>query len=289
MDPDEVAVGIIAGLLEAQTGQKMTQDRRWRIRSALGGIFRDRGISSNQDLVVLLTQPDQSTLAREVVEALLNNETYFFRDRLVFETLAQKVLPELARQRQAQRSLSIWSCGCSTGQEVLSLAMMFTEQRHRWDGWNIQILGTDVSSSVVNHARKGLYSQFQIQRGLGVSQMLGFFTEKEEGWVAGEQLRKMIRFERHNMLDPPPYPGTFDLILCRNVMLYFDQETRQRAVKRLHEASPADGWLLLGGGEGAVSDNSLFTPSEHLVSLFRTAGKGDDTRNQASSAPSEAA
>ncbi|MGZ3266358.1 MAG: CheR family methyltransferase, partial [Croceibacterium sp.] len=118
MDPDDIAIGIIAGLLEARTGQKLTDDRRWRIAPALAGLFRDRGISSNQDLVVLLTQPDESSLAQDVVEALLNNETYFFRDRQIFDYLGGAVLAELAAKRAAERKLSIWCVGCSTGQET---------------------------------------------------------------------------------------------------------------------------------------------------------------------------
>ena len=189
MDPDDIAIGIIAGLLEARTGQKLTEDRRWRIAPALSGLFRERGISSNQDLVVLLTQPDESSLAQDVVEALLNNETYFFRDRQIFDYLAATVLPQLAARRAAERKLSIWSVGCSTGQETLSLAMTFLEQQGRWDGWTIEILGTDVSTSVVDFARAATYSNFQIQRGLGVGQMLGFFTESPTGWRARDTLR----------------------------------------------------------------------------------------------------
>src|SRR6185503_8809722 len=153
MDPDDIAIGIIAGLLEARTGQKLTDDRRWRIAPALAGLFRDRGISSNQDLVVLLTQPDESSLAQEVVEALLNNETYFFRDRQIFDYLASGVLADLSAKRAAERKLAIWCVGCSIGQETLSVAMTFLEQQARWDGWSIEILGTDVSSSAVDFAR----------------------------------------------------------------------------------------------------------------------------------------
>ena len=112
MDPDDIAIGIIAGLLEARTGQKLTDDRRWRIAPALAGLFRERGISSNQDLVVLLTQPDESSLAQDVVEALLNNETYFFRDRQIFDYLASSVLPDLAAKRKREKRLSVWCVGC---------------------------------------------------------------------------------------------------------------------------------------------------------------------------------
>jgi len=268
MDPDDIAIGIIAGLLEARTGQKLTEDRRWRIAPALAGLFRDRGISSNQDLVVLLTQPDESSLAQEVVEALLNNETYFFRDRQIFDFFSDATLAEMAAKRAAERRLSIWCVGCSTGQETLSVAMTFLEQQARWDGWTIEILGTDVSASAVDFARAATYSNFQIQRGLGVSQMLGFFTETPAGWLARDNLRQMVRYEVHNLLHPAPYPGQFDLILCRNVLLYFDGPVRNRAFARLAEALVPDGTLLLGGGETVLEKSAYFRPREERFALY---------------------
>jgi len=271
MDPDDLAIGIIAGLLEARTGQRLTEDRKWRIAPALSGLFRDRGITSNQDLVVLLTQPDESSLAQEVVEALLNNETYFFRDRQVFDYIGTTLLPELARQRANEKRLSIWSVGCSTGQEALSLAMTFAEQRARWDGWEIEILGTDVSASIADFARAATYSNFQIQRGLGVAQMLTFFTETAEGWQARQGLRDMVRYEVHNVLHPPPYPGRFDLILCRNVLLYFDEQVRERAFGRLSEALVEDGRLVLGGGETVLGRSNWFVPDEERQAVYRHA------------------
>ena len=268
MDPDDIAIGIIAGLLEARTGQKLTEDRRWRIAPALAGLFRDRGISSNQDLVVLLTQPDESSLAQEVVEALLNNETYFFRDRQIFDYLIGPVFADLAARRQAERKLSIWCVGCSTGQEPLSVAMTFLEQQALWDGWTIEILGTDVSEGAVDFARRATYSNFQIQRGLGVGQMLGFFTETPEGWRANDKLRQAVRYEVHNVLHPAPYPGQFDLILCRNVLLYFDSQVRSRAFSRLSDALARDGKLLLGGGETVLEKGGYFRPCEERFALY---------------------
>lgn len=282
MDPDDLAIGIIAGLLEARTGQRLTEDRRWRIAPALAGLFRDRGIGSNQDLVVLLTQPDESSLAQEVVEALLNNETYFYRDRQVFDYIGETLLPQLARQRADQRRLSIWSIGCSTGQEALSLAMTFAEQPNRWDGWQIEILGTDVSASVVDFARTATYSNFQIQRGLGVAQMLAFFTETDKGWQANQRLRDMARYEIHNVLHPPPYPGQFDLIMCRNVLLYFDAPVRERAFARISEALAPDGRLVLGGGETVLGRSNWFVPDEERQAIYRrTDASGSKARAHA--------
>ena len=160
---------IVADLLFTRTGQQLTEARRWRIQTALAGLFRDRGISNIDQLVCMLAEPREATLAQEVVEALLNNETYFFRDRLMFDILAREVLPDLAARRADTRRLSIWSAGCSTGQEALSIAMLFADDPARWAGWTIDILGTDISGKAIAGARRGVYSQFEIQRGLGVS------------------------------------------------------------------------------------------------------------------------
>lgn len=260
---------IIADLLASRTGQELTESRLWRVPSALASIFRERGISNVDQLVCLLANPGEHRLANEVVEALLNNETYFFRDHAYFSTLSHTVLPELARERTATRRLSIWSAGCSTGQEALSLAMLFAEQPARWAGWQIDILGTDVSSKAIATARSGLYTQFEIQRGISVAQMLNFFSETKGGWQASERIRRITRFQQHNVLDAAPAPGRFDLILCRNVLLYFDVATRQRVFDRLASALAPSGWLMLGAGETVVGQTERFDPATCGSALYR--------------------
>ncbi len=260
---------IIADLLASRTGQELSESRLWRVPSALSPIFRERGISNVDQLVCLLDNPGEHKLANEVVEALLNNETYFFRDHAYFATLAHQVLPELVRERAASRRLSIWSAGCSTGQEVLSLAMMFAEQPARWSGWHIDILGTDISSKAIASARAGLYTQFEIQRGISVAQMLNFFSETSGGWQASNKIRGLTRFQQHNVLDPVPAPGRFDLILCRNVLLYFDIATRQRVFERMSGALAPDGWLMLGAGETVVGQTERFEPAACGSALYR--------------------
>ncbi len=262
IDQSENALGIVAGLLEARTGQKLTKDRLWRVGTALAGVLRQNQLGSLEQLVDRLGRPGQSALAQQVVEALLNNETYFFRDRAMFDQLGVTVLPGLARKRERTRRLTIWSVGCSTGQEAYSLAMLFAEQPTRWRDWTIEIIGTDVARSVVNAAREGNFSQFQIQRGLGVAQMVSFFEETRTGWRANEALRKMVRFEAHNLLDQAPEPGRFDLILCRNVLLYFDRATRERAFGRLAYALAPDGLLMLGAGETTVGQTDALVPEK---------------------------
>ena len=271
IDQSENALGIVAGLLEARTGQKLTKDRLWRVGTALAGVLRHNQLESLEDLVRLLGRPGQAALAQQVVEALLNNETYFFRDRAMFDQLGSTVLPSLADKRERTRRLSIWSVGCSTGQEAYSLAMLFAEQPARWRDWTIDIIGTDVARSVVASAIEANFSQFQIQRGLGVAQMVSFFEETRTGWRANEALRKMVRFEVHNLLDQPPEPGRFDLILCRNVLLYFDRPTRERAFARLASALAPDGLIMLGAGETTIGQTVALMPEKGATGFHHLA------------------
>ena len=271
MESEDFAIDVVAELLEARTGQKLTSNRRWRIGTALAGLFRTRGITSIEQLVVQLTQPGQAALAQEVVEALLNNETYFFRDRAMYDHLSQRILPDLADRRKDTKKLSIWSVGCSTGQEALSLAMLIAEAKARWQDWTIDILGTDVSSAVIDTARMGRYTHFEVQRGLGVSQMLNFFEETAQGWQASDTLLRMTRYERHNLLDSPPNPGTFDVILCRNVLLYFDVVTREQAFEQLASAMADDAYLMLGAGETVVGQTGKLVPCPDNSGFYRRA------------------
>ena len=260
---------IIAELLASRTGQQLTESRRWRISTALSGLFRELGIQNVDQLACMLERPGEYRLATRVVEALLNNETYFFRDHVYFHALANSVLPELARKRADRRKLSIWSAGCSTGQEALSLAMIFAEQPGRWQDWTIEIVGTDISGKAIEQARGGTYSQFEIQRGISVSQMLNFFEETKQGWQASDRIRSMTRFEQQNVLDFPPLPGRFDLVLCRNVLLYFAPETRRAAFDRLAGGLASDGLLMLGAGETVVGQTEKFEPSSYGSSLYQ--------------------
>lgn len=254
---------VIADLLTARTGQELSDNRRWRIGTALSGLFRKRGIENVDHLVCLLANKGEEDLAKQVVEALLNNETYFFRDRQMYDVLADKVLPDLAEKRADSKRLSIWSAGCSTGQEALSLAIMFAERPERWTGWNISIIGTDVSEKAVAAARRGKYTQFEIQRGLGVAQMLHHFTLDGDSWKVQDHLAKAVSFRIQNLLDPPPRNSSaFDLILCRNVLLYFDRVRRGLAFDRLHDAIARDGWLMLGAGEAALGQTDKFDGSD---------------------------
>ncbi|WP_308517154.1 protein-glutamate O-methyltransferase CheR [Sphingomonas flavescens] len=260
---------ILAGLLEARTGQQLTMSRRWRIETALSTLMRERGIATLDELITILVMGREPSLSQRVVEALLNNETYFFRDRAPFDVLDRNVLSQLAKTRAQSKRLRIWSAGCSTGQEVYSLAMLFAENPEQWRGWTIDVLGTDVSSGCVERARTGTYSQFEVQRGLGIGQMIKWFEESADGWRAVEALRRPVRFQVHNILEPAPHPGAFDIVLCRNVLLYLSAEKKTLAFERIAGALAPDGWLMLGAGETVIGQTTRFGADINARGLYR--------------------
>jgi chemotaxis protein methyltransferase CheR len=272
---------ILAGLLEARTGQQLTMSRRWRIETALAALLRQRGIPSLDELITILVMGREPSLATEVVEALLNNETYFFRDRSPFDLLSKAALPKLAQLRHGQKRLRIWSAGCSTGQEAYSLAMLFAEDPLKWAGWTIDILGSDVSESAVRRARDGTYTQFEVQRGLGITQMIRWFEECEGGWRAIEPLRRLVRFQVQNLLEHPPHPGQFDIVLCRNVLLYLNAERRGLVFDRIAGAMSPDGWLMLGAGETVIGQTRRFEADPESRGLYRPVGGGEVERLRA--------
>jgi chemotaxis protein methyltransferase CheR len=272
---------ILAGLLEARTGQQLTLSRRWRIETALSTLMRERGIGTLDELITILVMGKEPNLSQRVIEALLNNETYFFRDRAPFDLLQRYALPELAKRREQSKRLRIWSAGCSTGQEVYSLAMLFAEEPQKWGGWTIDILGTDVSTSCVDRARDGTYSQFEVQRGLGINQMIKWFEECADGWRAVEQLRRPVRFQVQNILEPPPHPGGFDIVLCRNVLLYLNPEKKTLAFERIASAMAEDGWLMLGAGETVIGQTSKLGADVGARGLYRLVGDGSRVEKRA--------
>jgi chemotaxis protein methyltransferase CheR len=263
---------ILAGLLEARTGQQLTLSRRWRIETALSALMRERGIATLDELITILVMGKEPNLSQQVVEALLNNETYFFRDRAPFDLLERYALPELAKRRHKSKRIRIWSAGCSTGQEAYSLAMLFAQAPDQWRGWTVDILATDVSTSCVERARVGSYSQFEVQRGLGINQMIKWFEECADGWRAVEELRRPVRFQVHNLLEPPPHPGGFDIVLCRNVMLYLSADKKALAFERLAASMAEDGWLMLGAGETVIGQTNKLGADINARGLYRLIG-----------------
>ncbi len=263
------AIRILGGLLEARTGQQLVAGRQWRIETALKPVAKQLGLSDIDALVGKLVSATDDALARRVVEALLNNETSFFRDPGVFDLLDSTALDRIRAARRGTKRLRLWSAGCSTGQEAYSLAMLLQEDEARWAGWSVDIAATDVSEAAVNRARRGRYSQFEIQRGLPIRTMLQWFERNGDEWIVDARLRRKIRFAVHNLLRPPP--GQFDVILCRNVLMYFAPAVRRAVFDRLHEALAPDGVLMLGAGETVIGQTERFAADSALRGLYAVA------------------
>jgi chemotaxis protein methyltransferase CheR len=274
---------ILAGLLEARTGQQLTMSRHWRIETALQPLMRERGIGSLGGLVAALVARSDEQLADEVVEALLNNETFFFRDRQAFDLLLGPGLARLETLRRRERRLSIWCAGCSTGQEAYSIAMHFAEHKARWSGWTIDIVGTDVSRSAVEQARSGIYSQFEVQRGLPVVQMMRWFEALPgAAWRIAADLKRSVRFEVRSLVGPAAPSERFDIVLCRNVLLYFSPEMRRTAFARLASATAEDGALMLGAGETVIGQTGAFVSDPDCRGLYLRVPQQPERRRAAS-------
>ena len=283
MQVSDSAGRILGGLLEARTGQQLTMSRRWRIETALQPLMRERGIGSLDALVAALVVREDEGLADAVVESLLNNETIFYRDRQAFELLLGPALRRLEESRRRERRLAIWCAGCSTGQEAYSIAMYLAEQKARWSGWTIDIVGSDVSRGAVEQARSGVYSQFEVQRGLSVMQMMRWFEELPgAAWRIAPELRRAVRFEAGNLVGPSAPRERFDIILCRNVLLYFSAEMRRVAFSRLAAAAADDAALMLGAGETVIGQTDDFVSDPDCRGLYQRACARAERRRAAS-------
>lgn len=270
MNPNPFAIHVLGELLAAHSGQQLVESRWWRVEAMLQPVLRAHAIESIDRLAMLVARGGSKALRLAVVEALINHESSFFRDPPLFGRLMSFVETRLRAARAAGRCLRIWSAGCSTGQEAYSLAIAFAERPGLWDGWSIDILGTDVSAEAIDRARNGAYSQFEIQRGLPVRQMLRWFDNRDGGWHALPDLAHRVRFDVHNLLDGPP-PGRFDVVLCRNVLLYFGAAMQVKVLGRLHDALAGDGVLMLGAAETALGATRLFGPDREASGLYRPA------------------
>ena len=269
MEVSPAAMRIFAGLLHDRSGQEIATARSWRVEIVLRPLLKEFGADTFDRLAALVMGARNGPLARAVVDALLNNETYFFRDPPAFQTLLADVLVPMAATRAASRRLRIWSAGCSTGQEVYSIAMLLAADAARWAGWSIELIGSDISGAAIRQAQAGLYNQFEIQRGLPVRDMMRWFEPDDERWRVKADLRARVRFLPGNLLDTPPHTMQADVILCRNVLLYLSAEKRAVAFGRLAGALAGDGCLMLGAGETVLGQTDLFEPDPDRRGLYR--------------------
>lgn len=269
MNVSDASVDFLSSLLERRAGHPLSRERRYRIESSLSPLLRSRRIDSIDTLVDRLRSSGSTELETEVVEALLNNETYFFRDRQPFELIERVIRERLMKARPVHR-LSIWCAGVSTGQEAYSLAMMLDDLPELSHGWRVDILGTDVSAAVIARAKSGLYTQFEIQRGLPSRQMIRYFQKSGSDWQITPQMRSRIEFQCQDITrDPAIARPPHDIILCRNLLLYLSPDTRRAVFERLFNALSPDGVLVLGAAETILGQTDRFEPDQEYRGLFR--------------------
>lgn len=264
------AMGVLTAILESRTGQQLAATRAWRVETALNPLLRELGLDTLDALASAALRSPQ--IGEKVADALLNQESSFFRDAAVLDTVAGAI--GALRVEDPRRRPRLWSAGCSFGQEPLSLAMLFAEQdgcRHAAP----EILATDVSEAALARARAGRYSQFEIQRGLPIRRMMQWFDSDGGDWVAKTELVRRIAFRRLNLVCDAMPGGRFDVILCRNVLMYLTPEHRRQILDRFATVIRPGGLLVLGAGETVIGQTEAFRPSALYRGLYEPVAAGE--------------
>jgi chemotaxis protein methyltransferase CheR len=250
----------VCRLLRQRSGLVLGRDKLYLLESRLIPLARKRGLKDLDELIAKVRLGGDQALLRDVTEAMTTNESFFFRDAKPFEIFQKETLPCFLKTRADRKTIRIWSAACSTGQEPYSIAMLLKEEQAKLAGWRIEIVATDLSSEVLEKAKAGLYSQFEVQRGLPIQLLVKYFAKAGEMWQIDAGIRGMVRYRTANLLEDLRPLGQFDVIFCRNVLIYFDQPTKTKVLERMSEIMPADGVLYLGGAETVLGVSDRFKP-----------------------------
>ena len=244
--------------LKERSGLDLSADKQYLVESRLVPLARRANLPGISELVQKMKNGADALVA-EVVEAMTTNETFFFRDKIPFDHLKDTVLPALVQARAARRSVRIWCAAGSTGQEPYSIAMILKETPEL-SGWRTEIVATDLSQAVLEKARAGMFSQFEVQRGLPIQMLVKYFKQHGDLWQLNPEIRAMVQHKQLNLLQDFSHLGIFDVIFCRNVLIYFDQETKAAIFERMARVIEPDGVLALGSAESVVGITDVFKP-----------------------------
>lgn len=257
----------ISQMVRERSGLVLTPDKTYLVESRLGPIARREGIASLEDLVSNLRLSGNQKLIDTVVDAMTTNETFFFRDKTPFDILQNVVLPELIAKKRGM-PIKIWCAAASTGQEPYSIAMVIDQMGHKMGGSQVEIVGTDISERCLEKAKAGIYTQFEVQRGLPVQQLMKYFRKEGENWKIADNIRQAVRYRHMNLLDDFRTLGRYDIVFCRNVLIYFDTPTKKRVLDRMAQQMDNPGYLLMGAAETVLGVTDAFKPVQNSRGLY---------------------
>lgn len=267
---------LISGLLKQRSGLLLPKDKVYLLESRLTPIAHKRGLETLDDLVNEVRLKRKEDLLTEITEAMTTNESFFFRDTKPFDLFKDTVLPQFLESRASRKKIRIWCAAASTGQEPYSLAIILKEMEARLAGWNIEIVGTDISQEVLDKAKDGLFSQFEVQRGLPIQLLIKYFNQVGDLWQISDDIKNMVSYRKFNLLDPFTLLGSFDVIFCRNVLIYFDQPTKTEVLEKMRKLIPDDGTLFLGAAETVLGITDKFKPVQGQRGLYSTTDVSTD-------------
>jgi chemotaxis protein methyltransferase CheR len=258
----------LRALLRERSGLVLSVEKQYLAESRLLPVARRHGMTTLGELVGKLKSASTAPMAAEVVEAMTTNETFFFRDKVPFDHFRDTILPALIVARAREKRIRIWCSAASTGQEPYSLAMALKGMGAKLAGFRTEIIATDLSGEVLERAKAGIYSQFEVQRGLPIQQLVKFFSQVGEAWQIAAEIRAMVQFRPLNLLKDFSALGSFDVVFCRNVLIYFDQDTKIGVLNRLARQMAEDGFLALGAAETVVGLTDAFKPMADRRGLY---------------------
>lgn len=261
---------LFAKMLYDKSGLVLTKEKAYLLESRLMPVARRWNLTDLGELAAALRQKMDASLVADIVDAMTTNESSFFRDQKPFDQFRQIVLPRFMESRASAKRLRIWSAACSNGQEPYSLAMILDEMKAKLTGWTIDIIATDLCRDVLEKAKQGIYTQFEVQRGLPITMLVKYFSQVGEKWQINADMRSKIKFQQFNLLEDMRGLGQFDIVFCRNVLIYFDQQTKGKVLESIARQMASDGVLYLGGAETVLGITQTFKPMDGQRGLYVT-------------------
>ena len=264
---------LFSSLVKQRSGLILTREKAYLLESRLLPLVRRYNLTSLEDMAQALRTKRDEGMMNAITEAMTTNESFFFRDTKPFTQFQKNLLPALLASRAARKQIRIWSAAASSGQEAYSLAMICCEEAAKLQGWKVDIVGTDLSREMVERAKSGIYTQFEVQRGLPVTMLVKYFTQLGgDKWQIKENVRQMVQFREGNLLNDFGPIGTFDIVYCRNVLIYFDAPTKGKVLEAISRVMAPDGTLLLGGAETVLGISDKFKPATGEHGVYVLAG-----------------